>query len=52
MEFAACDLVVPTRFAACGQFLVDVGECDSFTLGWRRCEGEDEVAERGSRVVC
>ncbi|TLD27914.1 hypothetical protein E2P81_ATG06260 [Venturia nashicola] len=25
MEFAVCDLVIPTRFAACGQFLVDFG---------------------------
>ncbi|QDS76018.1 hypothetical protein FKW77_004934 [Venturia effusa] len=25
MEFAACDLVIPTRFAACGQFLIDFG---------------------------
>lgn len=32
VEFAACDLVIPTRFAACGQFLVDVGEF-AFFLG-------------------
>lgn len=48
MEFAACDLVIPTRFAACGQFLVDFGEFahSLFSVGrrcWKESGGWDEM---------